>query len=598
MPLKRSRWGGYAGQMLEGRLHRVVLLFVMIPVFVVGAFSLRPSPEARTVALAPDAFDSQAAMADLKSLRAIPNRSPGSIGDDKAAEFVATRFRAAGLKVTVQRSQTATITGERSTTTVRAVRTGFSQAKVVLAADRATPGSGEAPLTGTATLLELARAIGGRTVMQTVEFVSTGAGPGGALAEFTTPSDGTIAAVVLGETSGAGLHRPFVVPWSEARSVAAPLALERSAASALATETGLNPGAPKSSSRLARLALPLTTGDQGQLLSAGVAAVMVSSAGEEAVNGSAMAGAELDSFGRAVLRLAGVLDGGSGSWPGRPAAAIPIRDRELPPWVLALVSGALLAVALVVGVDGLARARRRRIPVLSSVRWFASAWPVFGLMWIWLLLSGTVGVIPGVPASVPTPGSVPVAWAAVAGLPVVGILGWMFLRPAIRGGETDYARPEDSPGPGEAAPAALMLMAVAGGAVIWLVNPVSALLVVGFVHVAPWLAGPGRSVGRRLGFFLLALTLIPLVLAMVSLMSSFGAGPVQFGWLIVLQLSGGSVGILGGLIVTLFAGLVASVAAVLWRSSQDTEFDFVTRGPLTYAGPGSLGGTESLLGRR
>ncbi|CAB4882363.1 unannotated protein [freshwater metagenome] len=511
---------------------------------------------------------------------------------------MATRFRAAGLKVTVQRSQTATIEGDRSTTTVRAVRTGFSQAKVVLAADRATPGSGEAPLTGTATLLELARAIGGRTVMHTVEFVSTGAGPGGALAEFTTPSESTIAAVALGETSGAGLHRPFVVPWAEARSVAAPLALERSAASALANETGLNPGEPTSSSRLARLALPLTTGDQGQLLSAGVPAVMVSSSGEEAINGSAMAGNQLDSFGRAVLRLAGVLDGGSVKWPGAPSAAIPIRDRELPPWVLALLSGSLLAVALVVGVDGLARARRRRIPVLPSIRWFVSAWPVFGLMWAWLLLAGAVGVIPGVPASVPTPGSVPVAWAAVAGLPIVGILGWIFVRPAIRGGETDYARPEAAPGPGEAAPAALMLMGVAGGAVIWLVNPVSALLVVGFVHIAPWLADPNRAIRRRHGFVLLALTVLPVLLALLSLMSSFGAGPIQFAWLIVLQLSGGSVGILGGLIATLFAGLVASLVVVLWRSNQDTDFDFVTRGPLTYAGPGSLGGTESLLGRR
>ncbi len=598
MLLRGNRRGGYAWQMLEGRLHRVVLLFVMIPVFTIGAFSLRPSPEARTVALAPDAFDSQAAMADLKSLRAIPNRSPGSVGDQQAAEFVATRFRAAGLKVTVQRSQTATIEGDRSTTTVRAVRTGFSQAKVVLAADRATPGSGEAPLTGTATLLELARAIGGRTVMHTVEFVSTGAGPGGALAEFTTPSESTIAAVALGETSGAGLHRPFVVPWAEARSVAAPLALERSAASALANETGLNPGEPTSSSRLARLALPLTTGDQGQLLSAGVPAVMVSSSGEEAINGSAMAGNQLDSFGRAVLRLAGVLDGGSVKWPGAPSAAIPIRDRELPPWVLALLSGSLLAVALVVGVDGLARARRRRIPVLPSIRWFVSAWPVFGLMWAWLLLAGAVGVIPGVPASVPTPGSVPVAWAAVAGLPIVGILGWIFVRPAIRGGETDYARPEAAPGPGEAAPAALMLMGVAGGAVIWLVNPVSALLVVGFVHIAPWLADPNRAIRRRHGFVLLALTVLPVLLALLSLMSSFGAGPIQFAWLIVLQLSGGSVGILGGLIATLFAGLVASLVVVLWRSNQDTDFDFVTRGPLTYAGPGSLGGTESLLGRR
>ncbi|MEI7889442.1 MAG: hypothetical protein WCI34_03940 [Actinomycetes bacterium] len=584
--------------MLEGRLHRVVLLFVMIPVFAIGAFSLRPSPEARTVALAPDAFDSQAAMADLKSLRAIPDRSPGSIGDDKAAQFVAMRFRAAGLKVTVQRSQTSTIAGDRSTTTVRAVRTGFSQAKVVIAADRATPGSGETPLTGTATLLELARAIGGRTVMHTVEFVSTGSGPGGALAEFSTPAESTIAAVVLGETSGAVLHRPFVVPWAEARSVAAPLALERTAAAALANETGLNPGAPTSSSRLARLALPLTTGDQGQLLASGVPAVSVSSAGENALDGSATAGGQMDAFGRSLLRLAGVLDGGSLKWPGPPSAAIPIRDRELPPWVLGLLSGSLLAVGLVVGVDGLARARRRRIPVLASIRWFASAWPVFCLPWMWLLLAGATGVIPGVPASLPTAGLVPVAWAAVIGVPVVGVLGWLFIRPALRGGKTDDGRTDAGLVPGEAAPAALMLIGVAGGAAIWLVNPVSALLVVAFVHIAPWLVDPKRTTRRRSGLLLLTITVLPILWAMLSLMSSFGAGPLQFAWLVMLQFSGGAVGLLGGLMATLFAGLLSGVAVVLFRADQDTDFDFVTRGPLTYAGPGSLGGTESLLKRR
>ena len=69
--------------MLDGRLHRLSLAFVMLPLIAIAAFSLKPSPIARTVALAPDAFDQGAAIADLKHLQAIPNRTPGSIGDDQ-----------------------------------------------------------------------------------------------------------------------------------------------------------------------------------------------------------------------------------------------------------------------------------------------------------------------------------------------------------------------------------------------------------------------------------------------------------------------------------------------------------------------------------
>ena len=586
--------------MLDGRLHRLALVFLMVPVIAVAAFSLRPSPPARTVALAPDAFDATAALADLKHLQAIPDRSPGSPGDAKAATFIADRFRAAGLKVTTETHESSTTDGQQGTVVVRAVRTGFSQRRLVIAADRATPGRGGAPLSGTATLLELARAIGGRTVSHTVEFVSTGAGPGGALAEYTAPASSTIAAIVLGDTAGAAFHKPLVVPWAEGRAVAAPLALERSASYAVKSETGLDTGVPSGLSRFGRLAIPLTTGDQGHLLGDGIAAVMISSMGEHATPAAGEVGDSFGSFGRSALRLASVLDGAPRAWPGPASASLPVRDRELPAWVLSMISGALILIALIVGIDAMARSRRRRVSVLAPVRWFLSAWPVFLLAWGWLVIAGLTGVITAVPASLPPEGTVPISWIAIAGVPLALLLGWVFIRPALGGRRVPNA--EAVPGlvgtPGEAAPAALMLTGATLSAVVWLVNPVTALLILPFVHAAPWLVRADRSRTKRSAFVLLLLTLLPALAVIGSLAMAFGTGPIGITWLLTLQFAGGSVGILGGLLTTLFAALFAGTVALLAAAAEGPDIDFVTRGPVTYAGPGSLGGTASSLGRR
>lgn len=584
--------------MLDGRLHRLALLFTMVPLIAVAAFSLRQAPVARTVALAPDAFDSDAAKSDLAKLMAFKGRRPGSDGDRAAASFVAQRFRAAGLKVWVEQRESATVSGQTTTQVVHALRTGFSQRKVYIAADRAMPGPGQAPLSGTAVLLELARDIGGRTVSHSVEFISTGAGPGGELAGWSPKPDDTVATMVLGNQAAAVLHRPFVVPWAEARSVAAPLALERSAASAVKQETGIDPGLVSSASRLARLAIPLSTTDQSGLLADGVAAIEIGSSGERAIPQDGILGEQFAAFGRSALRLAGILDGAGPSWPGEPTADIPVRDRVLPAWVLRLWGGLLVAVGLVVGVDGVARSRRRRLPVLPAARWFIAAWPVFLTMWLWLLLAGVTGVISGVPASVAPAGSVPVSWVALAGLPLVGMLGWIFLRPRAMPDVPAVLPPGEIESPGQPAPAVLLLLASVAVAGVWFVAPVTALLALPFVHIAPWLADRTRFMRKRAAVLILVATLVPLAVALVALTIAFGMGPLALVWALALQFSGGAVGIVGGVVTTFLAGLFVGALVLILRGHVAGPTDFVTRGPLSYAGPGSLGGTESMLDRR
>ena len=577
--------------MLDARLHRAALIVLLIPALIVAAFSLRPPDEARTSSLAPDAFDLAAARADLRTLAAIPNRDPGSSGDRAAAQFVAGRLRAAGFRVAVRTAEAQTVAGRRLTTTVVATRTGFSQRAVVLAADRSSPGTGEAGLTGTAALLEAARVLGGRTLLNAVEVVSTGAGPGGALAGFDPGSTPVIAALVLGDLGSGPLKTPFVIPWAEVRGTAAPLAYERSVAAAVRSETGLNPNQPNSFERLARLMLPLTTTDQGQLVAGGFPAVTLSSVAE---HGTPVAGADLRrlaSFGRAALRVAGILDGAPAAWPGRNSAAIPVRDRILPEWALRLMGAAGITAALVAGIDGLARARRRGVAVIRPGLWLIAGWPPFLFGWLVLLLAAAVGLLGNLPESTPPVGTVKLVWPALIGLfLIVGGLWFGLRRP--------FARPfseAGDPGPGVAS--ALMLLGTAATLLVWAFNPLTAILLVPFINVAPWLCDPQRGPRRRAAVLLLCLSLLPLAVAVIALGFALGGGPLQLVWLLMLAFASGSVGTVGGLVVTFMLALVFGVLVLVLRPRVWSGPEVTTRGPITYAGPGSLGGTKSAIYR-
>jgi hypothetical protein len=70
----------------------------------------------------------------------------------------------------------------------------------------------------------------------------------------------------------------------------------------------------------------------------------------------------------------------------------------------------------------------------------------------------------------------------------------------------------------------------------------------------------------------------------------------------VLLLAGGTAGVLGALVwcALLACGVGALLVAVCKRRiepPEEPQGSVTIRGPLTYAGPGSLGGTESAIRR-
>ena len=81
----------------------------------------------------------------------------------------------------------------------------------------------------------------------------------------------------------------------------------------------------------------------------------------------------------------------------------------------------------------------------------------------------------------------------------------------------------------------------------------------------------------------------------------YGLSPPDFGWFCVLLVAGGVVGPLGWVIwsVVLTCLVAALLVALRSRSSVTPPQtpQITVRGPVSYAGPGSLGGTESALRR-
>ena len=101
-----------------------------------------------------------------------------------------------------------------------------------------------------------------------------------------------------------------------------------------------------------------------------------------------------------------------------------------------------------------------------------------------------------------------------------------------------------------------------------------------------------------------ALSMRAVVLLVAFFSHHLALGPVRAAWLAVSLVAGGVVSIPAALGWSLAAG--CTVAAVLValtpprsasRAGSEEPIEITIRGPLTYAGPGSIGGTESALRR-
>ena len=585
--------------MLDPRIYRAGFLPILFALVLVG-FSLKEPPRPLTTSLAPDAFDGAAAFRQLDGLAtAAPLRRPGSSGDRLVAGRVEEALRANGFRVRTRDITAQTADGSRALETVVGERAGFSNRRIVVLAHRDALGRGaRAELSGTAALLELARVLGGRTLNRTLVLASTSGGTAGLASaeQLARQPGGPIDAVlVLGDLAGTTTDRPFVVPWSQSTALA-PQQLRRTVESALMTEASLRAGTVSPGVQLARLAFPLTLGEQGPFDARGAGAVLLSTSGERAPAADApVSAARLTAFGRAALRSVGALDDG-GDLP--PSAAYVVLERKLlPAGPVRLLAIALMLPVLLAAVDGLARVRRRRERVGMWLRWVAVAAVPFllaALLARLLFLTGLVDAAPDAPvAGLASAPNVP----ALASVAVVWLLARVFLRPPLLRLLGVDERADASAG---GAAAAVTLLLCAATLVVWVGNPYAALLLIPALHL--WLIAmvPETHLRRAAAVALWALGLVAPLLVAYAYARQFGLDPLGLAWMGELLVAGGGISAFAVLVWSVVLGCAASALTVVLRAADGgpaAAAPITVRGPQTYAGPGSLGGTESALRR-
>lgn len=591
--------------MIEPRIYRAAFVPALLAVVVV-MFSLESRPRPLEQGLAADVvFDGdQAATTTRTVLGVAEDRRAGTEGDRAVAALVDERFDGRGFTVQVDRFNH----DGRDLVNVIGRRAGETRQQIVVVAARDAPGVPDAGGTAasTAALIEVARVFEGRPSEKTLVLASV---DGSTLGEVGTerladelgdPSlvDGVLVVSGLGE--GGGPLR--MVSWSN-DTTRAGLGLQRTLAESLREEQGTGAEGSSPAGQLARLAFPVGIGPQGVLLERGYDAVRL--AGDDEVPGSGTGTvedldvAQLERSGRTLLRTLTALDQGSRPEHG-PNTYVTAVSQVLPAWVLSVLSLALVLPGLVASVDAFARARRRREAVSAWLAWVAAAALAFAAGLAVAYLLSVAGATPDPPGAPVAPDLYPLdapAAAVLVGVVVVTALSWLGLRRLVATFEPDLGDPS-APGAGVAVALVLSLAVLA----LWAVNPFTALLATPALHL--WLLTalvdpPPRRRTRTV--MVLGGLLLPALLALYYA-AVLSLDPLSGVWYVLLMVLGGHVSLPGALLGCVLAGVLTSLLTVL-RSVDSPGPETgpqkpSVRGPATYAGPGSLGGTSSALPRR
>ncbi|HEY2768781.1 MAG TPA: hypothetical protein VGI76_11015 [Solirubrobacteraceae bacterium] len=624
--------------MLNGQIYRAACLPLLFALAIAG-FSLSDRPAPLTSNLAPEAFQGERAEGTLSDLvRRYPGRRPGGTGDQALADALAGELRALGgapngsFAVAEHTLRAQTIDGMRTLTTVVAQRPGTSGERpiAILARRDATAAPDASELSATAVLLELARVFSNSETRRGIVLVSTSGGSGGnagardfanhAAQWVGAPLDAAIVLGGLGGPSGAKLFLGSLagVPGT------APELLQRTVAQAVRQQAGTPPGAPTLLDRLAQLSFPLAGGEQAPLDAGGLPAVLLQVGGELPSRAAGPPTATgLQDVGRAALASVYALDAGpsvtsiGGGGSSAPQTALALQRKLLPEWAVRLLLATLLLPALLTAGDGLARQRRRRrVSAEQSVaRWVswvaACALPFFA--------SALLAILLGALDLMATPYPPVASWSlALHGTALAGVLGIAFAFALVWRAWPALMRRLALPVRAQADPAGLALVLVLGAVavVVWVLNPYTALLFVPALHLWLLLADPERwssapAASRRAGTLAVALLgAAPLVLLIAFYAQQLGLGPGGLAQTAVLLLAGGRIGLLGAVLWSLALGCLAAailiaLAGERTEKSKPAEPDdapperelLPIRGPMSYAGPGSLGGTESALRR-
>jgi hypothetical protein len=169
-------------------------------------------------------------------------------------------------------------------------------------------------------------------------------------------------------------------------------------------------------------------------------------------------------------------------------------------------------------------------------------------------------------------------------------------------GRHDGKRPASAAG--DAAAVAVSVVLSVTAVIVWVLNPFAAVLLVPALHLWLWLAQPGVRARRPLVALLVVLGALPVVVLVGYYAHAFGLlAPGPFVWSATLLVAGGGIPLVAIVYWSIALGSFVSVVILAVRASRSAavlarvEPVVTVRGPIGYAGPGSLGGTESALRR-
>jgi hypothetical protein len=606
--------------MLDGRIYRMSLIIPALALLVL-AFSISAQPRGLHSALSPIAFDGATVNSSMRDLSLeYPDRTPGSGDDRRLAADVAGSFRHNGFTVTTDEFAAQTTHGQRVLQNIVATRAGSAtgEGSIVVIAPRNQPGV--AGMSGTAMLMELSRVLGGEALDRPVVLASVSGAQGAVgaqqlAARLPQPVD---AVVELGDVASTQRVQPVIVSWGTSNLIA-PARLRNTLSSALAGQSGIHAAEPHLLSQLAHLAFPLTLSQQGPFVAQGIPAIDFSLSGERGPRAStpAFGAGRLGAIGQGVLAAISALD--SGRSVGAPSDDILFDGQIVPSWAIAVFVLALMVPVVLVLIDGLARARRRRYPVGPALLAVLGATVPFLCAGLVLVIGDALGAFKS-PSGFTDPGAVPLSGGGIAVLAVALLAGlgggvvtyavfvWMSAlhdeRPAREHapapiGRTPWRTP-DRPDDGTAIAMGLVLVVVA--LLLWYANPLAAALLVPALHLWIWgvdsdLAIPGGAWTRSA---MVVLGLIPIAGLVVFYGHAVGFSAGQLAYEAVLLLAGHVVSWVAAVEWALVLGCMVTAVVLIVvqaRRPEPVAAPVTVRGPLSYAGPGSLGGTKSALRR-
>jgi hypothetical protein len=558
--------------MINFRLYRIAFLPALLAV-IVAMFSLEGAPDPLEPVTPPTTFEGDRAAAVARQIvNVAPDRSPGSHGNAEVADLVAARFDEVPAGAVTEQRFDAEIDDEtRSLRNVLLTLPGDASSAVVIAAARdADPGPGAASTAAaTGILVELANALRvsheKTFILASVDGSTVGSAGIRELIDGLPERDAIEAVVVISQPGAANPRRPFVVT-SSTTSNSAPSQLERTAERAVEVQADALSSEDGAFTQFARIAIPSGLGDQAVLIGEGTDSVAISAAGERPLPAGDdqpddVSPRTIDELGRAVQSTVGALDVAVAEPTHGPGTYVELGNNLLPGWTLAMLALALLAPAVVAGIDGCARARREGLAIGAALAWAAArSLPFLGALAILYLLA-VFGAVPRPPfpfdpADYELGGRAAAVYGAMA--VVAAASAWL-----LRSRRITAARAP------EAAACGLGAMVAAACILLWFANPYLALLAVPIAHL--WLLTAGDLTRPRRAVVVVAsvLACLPLVAAFVAV-----AGVLDLGadapWTYTIMVADGQLGFATMLALCFVGGAVAGgVALALRRRVRD-----------------------------